>query len=263
MVEPPGWSEDLFLKHGELFLKLHERGLERSEDEAKVIATLLKKRGLADGASVLDAPCGIGRHAIHLARMGYHVSGIDLSPLYIERANHFREKLGLEDRLDLKVGDVRKLADAFPGRSFDAAINMWQSLGYWEEETDLAILRQFHGLTSERGVLVVDVMNRDHLVKYMTPFGLTRFDDDTEQHEMRRLNFETSHLDLVWDFYHREGKDLRHRSTARVRFRVYAVHELRDLLRQAGWVPIEEFGSFQLDPLSPEKKRIIAVCSKA
>lgn len=259
----PGWTEDLFLKQGELFLKLHERGLEQSESEAKAIAALLKRHGLAEGASILDAPCGIGRHAIHLARMGYDVSGIDLSPLYIERANHFREKMDLADRLELKVGDLRKVGEAFKGRTFDAAINMWQSLGYWDEETDLSILKQLHGLTTEKGLLVIDVLNRDNLVKYMTSFGLTRFDDGTEQHEMRRLNFETSQLELVWEFYQREGEDLKHKSAAKVRFRVYSLHELRDLLRRGEWNPLEEVGSFALEPVSAEKKRIIAVASKA
>ena len=263
MSAPPGWTEDLFLKQGDLFLKLHERGLEHSEEEAKAIAGLLKKHGLTEGGSILDAPCGIGRHAIHLARMGYRVSGIDLSPLYIERANHFREKMNLQDHLELKVGDLRKVGEAFRSRQYDAAINMWQSLGYWDEETDLSILTQFHDLTTDKGLFVVDVLNRDNLVKYMTNFGLTRFEDGTEQHEMRRLNYETSELELVWQFYNREGNDLKHRSIAKVRFCVYALHELRDLLRRAGWKSLEEFGSFALEPVSAEKKRLIAVASKA
>jgi len=263
MAEEAGWTEELFLKQGELFLKLHERGLEHSEGEAKAVATLLTRHGLANGASILDAPCGIGRHAIHLARMGYRVAGLDLSPVYIERAKHFREKLGIQDRLELKTGDLRSVDEAFAGRTFDAAINMWQSLGYWDDETDVSILNQLHRLTGEKGLLVVDVLNRDNLVKFMTPFGLTRFDDGTEQHEHRRLNFETSHLDLIWEFYRREGEDLRHRSTAKVRFRVYSVHELRNLMQKAGWTPIEEVGSFALEPVAPEKKRIIAIASKA
>ena len=149
-------------------------------EEAKAVASLLKKHGLADGASILDAPCGIGRHAIHLARMGYRVSGIDLSPVYIERANHFREKLGLGEKLELKVADLRAVEGAFPRRRFDAAINMWQSLGYWDDATDTSVLEQLHRLTTDSGLLLVDVLNRDHLVKYLTPFGLTRFEDGTE-----------------------------------------------------------------------------------
>lgn len=263
MAAGKGWTEDLFLKRGDLFLKLHERGLQHSEGEAKAVAGLLKTHGLPDGATILDAPCGIGRHAIHLAQMGYRIAGMDLSPMYIERANHFREKQKLEDRLEFAVGDVRTVGKTFSGRKFDAAINMWQSLGYWEEGDDESILRQFHELTTDKGLLVVDVLNRDNLVKYMTSFGLTHHDDGTEQHEVRRLNFDTSHLELVWDFYERQGNDLKHKSTAKVRFRVYSLHELRGLMTAAGWNPVEEFGSFALDSVSPERKRLLVVASKA
>jgi hypothetical protein len=48
-----------------------------------------------------------------------------------------------------------------------------------------------------------------------------------------------------------------------VKFRVYSLHELRDLLRSAGWKPLEEVGSFALEPVTVEKKRLIAVASKA
>ena len=258
-----GGTEDLFLKQGDLFVKLHERALERTGPEASALSALLRKHGLRDGGTILDAPCGLGRHAIHLAELGYVVSGLDPSPLYIDRASRLRERLGLQDRLELKVGDLRNVGDAFRGRRFDAAICTWQSLGYWDEETDLSILKQLLGLTSERGLLVVDVLNRDHLVKHMTSFGITRFEDGTELHETRRLNYESSHLEMIWEFYKREGENLKHRTTAKVRLRVYALHELRDLLRRAGWHPLEEFGSFAFDPVTLESKRLLIVASKA
>ena len=255
--------DDLVLKQSDVFLRLHERALERTGGEAKAVAGLLQKHGLPDGGTILDAPCGIGRHAIHLAGMGFHVSGIDTSARFIERANEFAWKLGLQDRLALKVGDPRTVRDSFPRQTFDAAICMWQSLGHWDEATDLSILKQFRELTAARGVLVVDLLNRDHLVKHMTPFGLTRFEDGTELHETRRLNYESSHLEMIWEFYRREGEDLKHRTTAKVRVRLYALHELRDLLLRAGWSPLEEFGSFASDPVTFETTRLIAVASKA
>ena len=255
--------EDLVLKQGDLFVKLHERGLEHSEAEARAVASLLKKHGVPDGGTVLDAPCGVGRHAVHLARMGYRVTGLDPSALYVERANHIRERLGLQQGLDFRVGDPRAIGEALRGRTFDAAICMWQSLGYWGEDEDASVLRQMRDLTAAKGVLVVDVLNRDHLVKHLTPFGITRYEDGTEQHEHRHPNLETSQLELLWEFYRREGDDLKHRTTAKVRFRVYALHELLALLRGAGWEAVEAFGSFALDPVSIEKRRLLTVATKA
>jgi 2-polyprenyl-3-methyl-5-hydroxy-6-metoxy-1,4-benzoquinol methylase len=42
--------------------------------------------GLEAGASVLDAPCGFGRHSIELGRLGYQVTGVDFSETELERA---------------------------------------------------------------------------------------------------------------------------------------------------------------------------------
>jgi SAM-dependent methyltransferase len=262
-VTPPSGTKESSPPQSDVLVKLHERGLEQSENEARVVAALLGKHGLAAGGSILDAPCGMGHHAIHLVRMGYAVAGLDLSLQYVDRANALRTELGLQERLDLRLGDVRTVTKVFAGRTFDAALSLRQSLGHWDEEADVSVLRQLRDLTTANGLLLVDVLNRDNLVKHLTSFGLSRYEDGTEQHEMRRLNLETSHLELIWDFYHREGEDLRHRSTAKLRIRVYALHELRDLLRRAGWQPLEEFGSFQLEPVTVEKKRIIVLASKA
>ncbi len=90
-----------------------------------------------------------------------------------------------------------------------------------------------------------------------------RFEDGTELHETRRIDYESSHLEMIWEFYKREGENLKHRTTAKVRVRLYALHELRDLLQRAGWNALEEFGSFALDPASFEARRLIVAASKA
>lgn len=56
---------------------------------------------------ILDIGCGTGRHAIELARRGYRVTGIDLSPSQIEQARAKIVKGGLAP--DFRVGDARAL----------------------------------------------------------------------------------------------------------------------------------------------------------
>src|SRR4026208_1526611 len=54
--------------------------------ECAVISAWLVDRGVLPGSAILDAGCGTGRYAIELARRGYVVHGIDLSPDLIEVA---------------------------------------------------------------------------------------------------------------------------------------------------------------------------------
>jgi len=54
--------------------------------ECAVIVAWLVGRGILPGAEILDAGCGTGRYSRELARRGYIVHGVDLSPKLIEIA---------------------------------------------------------------------------------------------------------------------------------------------------------------------------------
>ncbi len=44
------------------------------------------------GKRILDIGCGTGRHAIELAKRGYDVTGVDLSPAQVNKAVQKAEK---------------------------------------------------------------------------------------------------------------------------------------------------------------------------
>ena len=73
--------------------------------------------------SVLDVGCGIGGAARYIAdRVGCHITGIDLTPEYIECARALTERVGLTDRVDFVVGSA--LAMPCAAQSFDAVITL-------------------------------------------------------------------------------------------------------------------------------------------
>jgi SAM-dependent methyltransferase len=68
---------------------------------------------------VLDIGCGIGGPARYLAAtFGCNVTGIDLSPEFIDAATYLTARCGLSDRVSFQVGDTLNLP--FDDASFDA-----------------------------------------------------------------------------------------------------------------------------------------------
>ncbi len=85
----------------------------------------LRKFGLPDNARILDAACGTGLSTFPMARMGYDVTGIDISPAMLAPA---REKAAAEDlRVKFDVGDMR---DMNCKEIFKAVISMHSGLDY-------------------------------------------------------------------------------------------------------------------------------------
>jgi SAM-dependent methyltransferase len=68
----------------------------------KLIATL----ALRDGDRVLDVGSGFGGPARQIARRGYHVTGLDITPWYVEAARNLTARAGLAELAEFRVGDI-------------------------------------------------------------------------------------------------------------------------------------------------------------
>ena len=104
-----------------------------------VIVGQFNELGIPEGARVLDAGCGIGRHSIELAKRGYEVVGFDISPLYLEEARRAADAAGVTVRL--VKGDMRDVGHALgEEKPFQAVVNMFTSHGYYRKDDRLEIL---------------------------------------------------------------------------------------------------------------------------
>jgi len=64
----------------------------------------------------LDLACGTGRNAVALARKGWRVEAVDLSPVALQMLTEFAEATGVLDRIDTELIDL----DAFvPEKQYD------------------------------------------------------------------------------------------------------------------------------------------------
>lgn len=133
---------------------------DRNRREATEIVETL---GLARGASILDAPCGHGRLSNVLAADGFRVTGVDRTPLFLNRARDEADQLGAE--VDYYEGDLRALPVSGP---FDAVLCWFTSFGYFDDEDNRLVLQQFANVLGPGGTLLIETMHHDGFVRGFT-----------------------------------------------------------------------------------------------
>jgi SAM-dependent methyltransferase len=119
--------------------------------ECAVIAAWLVDRGALPSSEILDAGCGTGRHAIELARRGYVVHGVDLSPDLIEVA--IRASGDVRPGVSFAVGDIARLPPSrYAGILCRGVLN-----DIVDDAGRDAAFGAFAGALQSNGVLILDV----------------------------------------------------------------------------------------------------------
>lgn len=219
---------------------------ERTEREVALIQTALD---VPSGARVLDLCCGPGRHTLALARLGFKMSGLDLSEHYIKLARKQAQREKLE--VAFQVGDMRKI----PFRTkFDAIINIFTSFGYFDDdEENFSVLEGVARKLKPGGKFLIDVVNRDYVVRNMTQsHWLDRGDILVLQDHS--FDPETSRSEDRWVFLEKKS-----RKEFDVSIRLYALHEIVALFQRAGLSYQRAWGDFNGDPFDYASPRIIAL----
>jgi SAM-dependent methyltransferase len=136
---------------------------QQTEEVTKLeLAFLSRQLPLPRFRRVLDLCCGYGRHATGLAARGYQVTGLDRDRLAIAEAT--RRTLAAGQHVAYVVGDMRGVGQ-LPG-VFDAIINMWASLTYFEEETNTTLLHAIGDKLSPGGRFIADLYHRGYCERH-------------------------------------------------------------------------------------------------
>ncbi len=120
----------------DFYLRAYAADEREGEAEAQALAAA-RLSGCPEGGELLDVPCGFGRHSVPLARAGYRVTGVDRSAALLNEA---RRRAGGERWPKWVAADYRELP--FPDASFDAAMNLFSSLGYLGDAEDTRVLAE-------------------------------------------------------------------------------------------------------------------------
>lgn len=132
-------------------------GAEKPTETAEQVQGIWELLALREGSRVLDAPCGYGRLSLPIARRGAIVVGMDQSEELLAQAEKNRGDLPTE-RLRYFRHDLR---EPLTEGDFDAAFNVFSSIGYGTKKDDLAILRTLRSAVRRGGRVLIDTMHRD------------------------------------------------------------------------------------------------------
>lgn len=220
--------------------------LETARGEVEGVLGLL---GLQPGARVLDLCCGPGRHAVELARKGFTVVGVDRNPRYLERAGRAAGEAGVE--VELVEEDMRSFVR--PG-AFDAAISLYTSFGYFEDEDEnVKVARNVRRSLREGGAALLDVLGKETLA---LGFEERRWSEHGGAHllqESRPVD-DWSRVESRWVLV-RDGRE----RAFTIRIRLYAATELKALLLGVGFSRVEVYGSVAGAPYDHKAERLVAV----
>lgn len=125
---------------------------------------ILNRLELSEGASVLDVCSGSGRHSIELARRGYAVTGLDVSPSMIDFAKN--RAVEAKAKVEWVCCDAKKMDY---DQQFDGAFNYLTSLGMCDDEGELTILRGILRALKPGGHFLVEMINMVWLMGNFVP----------------------------------------------------------------------------------------------
>src|SRR5262245_21970457 len=213
------------------------------EKECGVIAAWLVGREILPGADLLDAGCGTGRYSRELARRGYLVHGVDLSPELIDVAKEaaVRERTG---SVSFAVADILALPTArYAGIVCRGVLN-----DIIDDDRRDAVFAAFARALRPRGALILDVREwgasarrktREPIFKkrVSTDRGELTFTSVTELDAERRLLLISERHELV-------GQGDESVSDYEFIMRCWDREELSMLFARHGFGNIQYFGAY-------------------
>ncbi|MEI8186366.1 MAG: class I SAM-dependent methyltransferase [Chlorobiaceae bacterium] len=246
------WFETWF--NHPLYLEVYSH--RDQEEAAACIRTILSVSGLAlndpASTSVLDIACGAGRHAIELARLGYCVTGNDLSPFLLEEAR--KEALHCQLQLKLTCCDMRHI----PAHGlYDLVVQLFTSFGYFDvKDDDRVVLSKVYSALKQGGWYALDLINPVHLARTLAPVTRRSAGNLTLLEERA---FKDDKISKTITITPPVGETI----TFSESVRLYGKEEIYAMLQKEGFSVAGIAGNYQGDPFTEnDSPRMMIFCRK-
>lgn len=232
--EPADWFEHWF---GDEYLRLYPHRDETDAAEAiELIAAHMKGQVVN---SVLDLACGAGRHSRLLCDRWWTV-GLDLSPALLKVAR------GESPDSPYVRADMRELP--FATGTFDLAVNLFTSFGYFDDDREHAQVLKCVGRTTRRGgTFVLDFLNPEEVRRNLVERD-QRIVGGATVEQFRRISTDGKYVEKTIRVRGREYLE---------RVRLLTPGELQEMLDAAGFDVVERAGNYTGAPWNEESPRTI------
>ena len=209
--------------------------------------------GAPAGRRVLDLCSGPGRHAVELARRGYAVTGVDRSLFLMERARERAAAAGVA--VEWVQADMREFERP---ESFDLAINMFSSIGYFENDRENSRpLQMLHRNLAPGGAALIELIAKEQLAKVLTNTSSAEYPDGS-------ILVQRHWVQDNWQRIRNQWILIRDETAQYFTFdhQLYSGVELRDRLLAVGFRDVRLYGNLQGDAMGPQTTRLVAVATK-
>jgi SAM-dependent methyltransferase len=207
---------------------------------------------LSPEANILDLYCGYGRHAIELAKLGFHVTGIDATAEFLDIANQKAREENVN--ISFELCDMRNI---YYRCQFDAIINMFAAFGYFTDEENFDVLRLINAALRPNGLFLIDLLNRDWMEnnnlnrywrhpsgEYVLSYKIELQNGITTM--KRQLINQVTGAKMQYEFV----------------LRAYSLAEMSAILKQNDFTIKATYGGFDQQPYGAETPRMIILAQK-
>lgn len=242
------WVPDYF---GDDYLRLYSFPPERTDPEVAFLMAELHAR-IAPQGTILDLACGQGRHTIPLAQRGFSVVGLDYQQNLLYAATRAAQQVGVSPAF--VRGDMRRLPF---GPGFAAVLNLFTAFGYFSDAENQRVLAEMARVLCPGGWLILDVANRDALLRTAQPRSWKRLADGTLVVSEWQWDVPSGrYTHHQWLITATGQRALTHS------VRVYTCTELTTMLREVGLRLDAVHGGFRGEALTLDAPRMVLIAQK-
>jgi SAM-dependent methyltransferase len=225
------------------------KSLAMAPEQVSDIVALL---GLNGGETILDLPCGRGRHSIEFAKRGFRVTGVDRTATYLDQARAAAREANVS--IEFWQDDLRHFSRP---SAFDVALCVFTSLGYFDtRDAELAVLRNYHRNLKPGGAMVIELMGKEVVAR------LYRQRDWSDVNGTLVLQ----HAEPIeaWSKMRNTWTIIAPAERREFVFThwLYSAAELRQLLTEAGFASCEFYGDLKKAPYDQTSTRLAVVARK-